>query len=45
MSHGQVQYAGKRDDTTLHSNIENVFEQRIAIQPLGSGWVALPKLV
>lgn len=45
MSHGQVQYAGKRDDTTLHSNIENVFEQRIAIQPLCSGWVALPKLV
>ncbi len=45
MSHGQVQYAGKRDDTTLHINIENVFEQRIAIQPLGSGWVALPKLV
>jgi iron complex transport system ATP-binding protein len=45
MSHGQVQYAGKRDDTSLHSNIENVFEQRIAIQPLGNGWVALPKLV
>ena len=45
MSNGQVQYTGKRDDTRLHSNIENVFEQRIAIQPLGSGWVALPKLV
>ena len=45
MSHGQVQYAGKRDDTSLHRAIENVFEQRIAIQPLGSGWVALPKLV
>lgn len=44
MSNGQIQYAGKRDEPTLHRAIETVFENRIAIQPLGTRWVALPAL-
>ena len=44
MSNGQIQYAGKRDEPALHRAIETVFENRIAIQPLGTRWVALPTL-
>ncbi len=42
MADGKIQYAGKRDEPALHREIENVFERRIAIQPLGTHWVALP---
>ena len=41
---GQVRYAGKRDDPSLHREIENVFEHRITIYPVGDRWVALPNL-
>jgi hypothetical protein len=44
MSDGKIQYAGQRDDPALHREIENVFERRIAIRPLGTHWVALPTL-
>lgn len=44
MSDGNIQYAGQRDDPALHREIENVFERRIAIQALGTHWVALPTL-
>lgn len=44
MSNGKIQYAGKRDEPALHRAIETVFEHRIAIQPLGTRWVALPTL-
>jgi iron complex transport system ATP-binding protein len=42
MSDGKIQCAGKRDEPALHREIENVFERRIAIQALGTHWVALP---
>lgn len=45
VAEGQVRYAGKRNDPALHRAIENVFEHRITIQPLGDRWVALPTLV
>ena len=44
MSDGNIQYAGQRDEPALHREIENVFERRIAIQALGTHWVALPIL-
>ena len=44
IANGQIQYAGKRDDSALHREIESVFENRITIQPLGNRWVALPTL-
>ncbi len=44
MSDGKIQYVGKRDEPALHREIENVFERRIAIQALGTHWVALPTL-
>lgn len=44
MSKGQIQCAGKRDESDLHRAIENVFEHRLTIQPLGNHWVALPNL-
>jgi iron complex transport system ATP-binding protein len=45
VAEGQVRYTGKRDDPALHRTIENVFEHRITIQPVGDRWVALPTVI
>ena len=45
MAGGTIQHTGTRDDPVLHRTIESVFDYRIAIEALGTGWVALPKLL
>lgn len=40
---GRVRHQGACDDAATHRALEDVFDQRIAIHPLGDQWVALPR--
>jgi iron complex transport system ATP-binding protein len=40
---GRVRHQGACDDPATHRALEAVFQQRIAIHPLGDDWVALPR--
>ncbi|MCU0761843.1 MAG: ABC transporter ATP-binding protein [Hydrogenophaga sp.] len=42
MADGRVIHHGACHDATTHRAVEQVFDQRIAIHPLGRQWVALP---
>lgn len=44
MDHGKVLHHGACGDTATHRALEQVFEQRITIQPLDQQWVSLPCL-
>ncbi len=43
MAQGRVHHQGACDDPTTHQALEQVFDHRIAIHPLGDQWVALPR--
>ena len=43
MAQGRVQHQGACDDARTHQSLEQVFDHRIAIHPLGDQWVALPR--
>ena len=43
MAHGRVVHQGACDDTATHQALEEVFDHRVAIHPLGDQWVALPR--
>ncbi|MDO8906627.1 ABC transporter ATP-binding protein [Hydrogenophaga sp.] len=43
MAQGRVVHAGDCDDPVTHQALENVFDHRIAIHPLGDQWVAVPR--
>jgi iron complex transport system ATP-binding protein len=43
MAAGRVVHQGASADTATHRALEQVFDGRIAIHPLGDGWVAVPK--
>ena len=40
---GRVRHQGACDAAATHRALEAVFDQRIAIHPLGDQWVALPR--
>ncbi len=42
MAEGHVRHLGACDDLSTHRAIEEVFDHRVAIHPLGDQWVALP---
>lgn len=42
MAQGRVRHQGACDDPATHQALEQVFDHRIAIHPLGDQWVALP---
>jgi iron complex transport system ATP-binding protein len=44
MHHGRVLHQGAAHDAATHRALERVFEQRIAIHPVGAQWVALPNV-
>ncbi|WP_066270160.1 ABC transporter ATP-binding protein [Hydrogenophaga palleronii] len=43
MAQGRVAHCGASDDPATHQALEQVFDHRIAIHPLGDQWVALPR--
>ncbi|WP_204733299.1 ABC transporter ATP-binding protein [Hydrogenophaga laconesensis] len=43
MAAGRVRHQGTCDDHATHRALEQVFDHRIAIHPLGDQWVALPR--
>ena len=43
MAQGRVCHQGACDDAATHQALEQVFDHRIAIHPLGDQWVALPR--
>lgn len=43
MAQGRVRHQGACDDAATHQALEQVFDHRIAIHPLGDQWVALPR--
>ena len=43
MAAGRVCHQGACDDPATHRALEQVFDHRIAIHPLGDQWVALPR--
>ena len=43
MAEGRVRHQGACDDPATHLALEQVFDHRIAIHPLGDQWVALPR--
>ena len=43
MAAGRVVHQGASADTETHRALEQVFDGRIAIHPLGRDWVAVPK--
>lgn len=43
MAQGRVRHQGACDDPATHQSLEQVFDHRIAIHPLGDQWVALPR--
>jgi iron complex transport system ATP-binding protein len=43
MADGRVRHQGGCDDPVTHQALERVFDQRVAIHPLGDHWVALPR--
>jgi iron complex transport system ATP-binding protein len=43
MAEGRVHHQGGCDDPATHQALEQVFDHRIAIHPLGDQWVALPR--
>ena len=43
MAEGRVRHQGACDDPATHLALEQVFDYRIAIHPLGDQWVALPR--
>ncbi len=43
MAAGRVVHQGASADTATHRALEQVFDGRIAIHPLGGDWVAVPK--
>ncbi len=43
MAQGRVHHQGACDDAATHQALEQVFDHRIAIHPLGDQWVALPR--
>lgn len=43
MAQGRVVHRGACDDPATHLAIEEVFDHRVAIHPLGDQWVALPR--
>lgn len=43
MAEGRVRHQGACDDPATHQALENVFDHRVAIHPLGDQWVALPR--
>ena len=42
MANGCVTHQGACSDPATHRALVDVFDQRIAIHPLGNQWVALP---
>lgn len=42
MAQGRVCHQGACDDPDTHRAVEQVFDHRVAIHPLGDDWVALP---
>lgn len=40
---GRVRHQGACDDPVTHHALEQVFDHRVAIHPLGDQWVALPR--
>jgi iron complex transport system ATP-binding protein len=40
---GRVRHQGACDDPVTHHALEQVFDRRVAIHPLGDQWVALPR--
>jgi iron complex transport system ATP-binding protein len=40
---GRVRHQGACDDPATHRALEQVFDHRVAIHPLGDEWVALPR--
>ncbi|MBP7565365.1 MAG: ABC transporter ATP-binding protein [Burkholderiaceae bacterium] len=43
MAQGRVRHQGTCNDPATHQALEQVFDHRIAIHPLGDQWVALPR--
>jgi iron complex transport system ATP-binding protein len=43
MAEGRVHHQGGCNDPATHQALEQVFDHRIAIHPLGDQWVALPR--
>lgn len=43
MAQGRVRHQGACDAAATHQALEQVFDHRIAIHPLGDQWVALPR--
>ncbi len=43
MAEGRVRHQGACEDADTHRALEQVFDHRIAIHPLGDQWVALPR--
>jgi iron complex transport system ATP-binding protein len=43
MAQGRVVHQGACDDPVTHQALEDVFDHRVAILPLGDQWVALPR--
>ena len=43
MAQGRVAHQGACNDPRTHVALEEVFDHRIAIHPLGDQWVALPR--
>ena len=43
MAQGRVVHQGACEDPVTHRALEDVFDHRIAIHPLGDQWVALPR--
>lgn len=43
MAQGRVHHQGGCNDPATHQALEQVFDHRIAIHPLGDQWVALPR--
>jgi iron complex transport system ATP-binding protein len=42
LDHGSVMHQGACDDLATHRALERVFDQRIAVQAVGTAWVVLP---
>ncbi|MDM7941271.1 MAG: ABC transporter ATP-binding protein [Hydrogenophaga sp.] len=43
MAHGRVVHQGACEDAGTHRALEEVFDHRVVIHPLGDQWVALPR--
>ncbi len=44
LAQGRVTHQGPCKDPRTHRALEDVFDQRLSIHPLGAQWVALPKI-